>query len=121
MVRGEMVRVREYTYIEAAKAIGVPTLLIFMRHALPNVWRMILVSFLFGLASTIMMESTLSFLGAGLPPETVSWGKLLSKFSMINWWKSVFPGTVIFLTILSFHTLAKELGRGHNIKRNKML
>lgn len=108
LVRAEMIKIREYTYVEAAKAIGLSNFWIFMRHALPNVYKMIAIYFAFGLASTIMMESTLSFLGAGIPADTVSWGKMLSKFSMLDWWKSVIPGAAIILTVLAFHRLGER-------------
>lgn len=116
LVRAEMIRIREYTYVEAARAIGLSNFWVFVKHALPNVYKMIAIYFAFGLASTIIMESTLSFIGAGIPPDTMSWGKMLSKFSMLDWWKSVIPGAAIIITVLSFHRLGESVNYRNRIR-----
>lgn len=116
LVRSEMIRIREYTYVEAARAIGLSNFWVFVKHALPNVYKMIAIYFAFGLASTIIMESTLSFIGAGIPPDTVSWGKMLSKFSMLDWWKSVIPGAAIIVTVLAFHRLGESVNHRNRLR-----
>ncbi|MFA0961246.1 ABC transporter permease [Roseivirga sp. BDSF3-8] len=116
LVRGQMLRIRRQEYIEAAYALGISRRKIWLRHALPNSAAVVLVDFTFGVAAILMAESTLSFLGVGLPPEVTSWGKLLSniKYDAAAWWLVVFPGLTIFLTILSIHTLGDAVRKKIN-------
>lgn len=111
LIRGQMLSIRSQEYIEAAYALGLGRKAIWFRHALPNSASVILVDFTFGVAAILMAESTLSFLGVGLPPGVISWGKLLSniKYDATAWWLVVFPGLAIFITILSMHTLGDAI------------
>lgn len=110
-VRAEMLKVRQQTYIEAAKALGLPSWRIMFRHALPNALSPVLILIAFGIARAILSEATLSFLGIGLGPEDVTWGRLLSEArSNFNaWWLALFPGMAIFLTVMVFNLLGERL------------
>jgi peptide/nickel transport system permease protein len=111
VVRAEIMRLRSTEFIIAAEALGLTPAKIILRHALPNCMIPVLVYLSFGTASAIMVESGLSFLGIGLPPETVSWGTLLAegKENFSAWWLVVFPGAMIFLTVWSLNSLADRL------------
>lgn len=110
-VRAEMLKVRQQTYIEAAKALGLPPWRIIIRHALPNALNPVLILIAFGIARAILSEATLSFLGIGLGPDEVTWGKLLSEArSNFNaWWLAIFPGLAIFITVMVFNLLGERL------------
>ena len=109
LVRAEMLRIREMPYIEAVRAAGVPGYRILLRHALPNTWRPALAVFPLSVASLIALETTLSFLGVGLPPEVPSWGRLLATFAFdpTAWWLLVYPATVLFATSLALRQLSQ--------------
>ena len=106
--RIEMMRVKEEDFIMAARAEGVNTFQLILHHALPNIIGPLLVVIAFSLSSIILIESSLSFLGIGLPLKEVTWGKLLAEArkSSSAWWLAVFPGLAIFALIYSFNTLA---------------
>ena len=110
-VRGELLRVRRLPYIDAAQVLGFSSRRIILRHALPNALTPVLITIAFGMAGAILAESALSFLGIGVGPEEVTWGKLLSKgrshFSY--WWLTVFPGLAIFLTVTIFNLIGDGL------------
>lgn len=110
-VRAEMLKVRQQTYIEAAKALGLPPWRIIVRHALPNALNPVLILIAFGIARAILSEATLSFLGIGLGPDEVTWGRLLSEArSNFNaWWLAIFPGIAIFVTVMTFNLLGERL------------
>lgn len=112
LVRAELLRVRSLDYIEAARVLGYSSWRIFFRHALPNSLGPVWVTLAFGMAGAILVEASLSFLGIGLPVETVTWGSLMRQISGSNirpWWLAVFPGTAIFLTVASFNLLGEAL------------
>lgn len=110
-VRAEMLKVRQQTYIEAARALGLPPWRIILRHALPNALNPVLILIAFGVARAILSEATLSFLGIGLGPDQVTWGRLLSEArSNFNaWWLAIFPGLAIFITVMTFNLLGERL------------
>lgn len=109
-IRAELLRVRSLEYIESAYALGFSEMRTLMRHAIPNALSPVLISIAFGIASAILIESTLSFLGIGVPPETMTWGSLLSaaRINPSAWWLAIFPGFAIFLTV----TLCNLIGEG---------
>lgn len=112
LVRAELLRVRSLDYIEAARVLGYSPWRIFFRHALPNSLGPVWVTLAFGMAGAILVEASLSFLGVGLPVETVTWGSLMRQISGSNirpWWLAVFPGTAIFLTVASFNLMGEAL------------
>ena len=111
LVRAEFLRIINLDYMEAARSLGFSERRLILRHALPNGITPVLVTLSFGIASAIMVESSLSFLSIGVGPDTVSWGTLLRKgrSNFDIWWLTVFPGLLIFLTVLSFNLLGERL------------
>lgn len=107
-VRGELLKIRELPYIQAAQLSGLSHFRILVRHALPNALAPVLVAFAFGMAGAILLEAFLSFLGLGLSADQVSWGSLLqqSRNKAAAWWLAIFPGLAIFFTVLSLNLLA---------------
>ncbi len=112
-VRAELLRIRRLEYIEAARVLGYREGRILLRHALPNALGPVWVSLAFGIAGAVLAEAYLSFLGIGLPPNTVSWGSLLRQARDLAgaWWLAVFPGLAIFTTVLIFNILGEALTR----------
>jgi peptide/nickel transport system permease protein len=107
LVRAEMLTVRELDYVTACRSLGFRNFRIIFRHALPNAIAPALVALAFGIASAVLVESSLSFLNIGVPPETVSWGAMLAsgKEYFNAWWLVVFPGSAIFLLVMAFNML----------------
>jgi peptide/nickel transport system permease protein len=107
--RGEMLRVRNLQYVEAAQALGYSSWRIIRKHALPNALTPILIVIAFAMAGAILAESTLSFLGLG--SGDVTWGTLLSKGRnyLSYWWLTVLPGLAIFLTVTFFNLIGDGL------------
>lgn len=110
-IRAELLKVRSLEYIEAAQALGYPQWRILMRHAIPNALTPVLISVSFGIASAILLESGLSFLGIGVPPEQVTWGSMLSAARGYPqaWWMAIFPGFAIFITVTIFNLIGDAL------------
>jgi peptide/nickel transport system permease protein len=110
-IRGELLRVRSLEYIEAAHALGFSEFRTIFRHAIPNALSPVLIAIAFGIASAILIESTLSFLGIGVPAETMTWGSLLSsaRQSSSAWWLAVFPGFAIFITVTIYNLVGEGL------------
>jgi len=112
LVRGQVLAVKERDYILAAKTSGQHDLRIMLVHVLPNIISPIIVQATFGLASVIIAESSLSFLGLGVPPGTPSWGAMLSEGKQVLLdapHVSIFPGLAIMLLVLSFNFLGDGL------------
>jgi peptide/nickel transport system permease protein len=111
LTRGEFLRIREMDFVTAARAMGAGQIRIMMRHIFRNALAPVLVPITFGIASAILIESALSFLGFGAPPPNPSWGGLLeagrSNFQM--WWLIAFPGAAIFLTVLAYNLIGEGL------------
>ena len=110
-VRAEFLRLREQDYVQAAVACGLPLHSILFRHMLPNGVAPILVAASFGIASAILAEAMLSFLGLGLVDDP-SWGQMLNqavRSSTFNWWMAVFPGGAIFLTVFAYNLIGEAL------------
>ncbi|HEX9162807.1 MAG TPA: ABC transporter permease [Thermoanaerobaculia bacterium] len=111
-VRAEFLRIRELDYAQAARASGARDPRIIFRHLLPNALAPVIVSASFGVASAILIESALSFLGFGVALPTSSWGSILAvaqEFVSYAWWLVVFPGTAIFLTVAAFNLIGDRL------------
>jgi peptide/nickel transport system permease protein len=112
IVRGQVLSLREKEFIEAARAQGAGSLRIMMRELLPNLVAPIIVYTTLIIPNNILFEAALSFLGAGVPPETPSWGQMLDDATAVYtvaWWTMVFPGLFLFLTTLSFNLLGDGL------------
>jgi peptide/nickel transport system permease protein len=108
--RAEFLRLRNQDFVQAAKAVGLPLRSVLFKHMLPNGVTPVLVDASFAIAAAILFEAALSFLGLG-PEEQASWGRLLSdatgRSGQFNWWLAIFPGVIIFLTVLSYNMLGE--------------
>jgi peptide/nickel transport system permease protein len=112
LVRGSVLSIKEKEYVEACRALGVRDPWILFRHVLPNCLAPIIVTTTLGIATSIIVEATLSFLGLGTQPPTPSWGwdlKANVAFIQSNLWLSVFPGLAIFVTVLGFNLFGDGL------------
>lgn len=110
--RAEFMKLRSLDFVQGARAAGLPLRSVLFRHALPNGVTPVLVDTSFAVAGAILAEATLSFLGLG-PDNQASWGKLLSSALATTgtfiWWLAVFPGLIIFLTVLAYNVLGGSL------------
>jgi oligopeptide transport system permease protein len=114
VVRGEVLALRERTFVEAARALGSTPWRIVTREILPNVIAPILITLTFRIPAVIVSESTLSFLGLGLQPPASSWGVLAAEgWSAMAFYPHliVWPAAAIFVTVLGFNLLADALRR----------
>src|SRR5712691_667272 len=112
LVRGSVLSIKEKEYIEACRALGVRDPWVLVRHVLPNCLAPIIVTTTLGIATSIIVEATLSFLGLGTQPPTPSWGwdlKANVSFIQDNLWLSLFPGLAIFITVLGFNLFGDGL------------
>jgi peptide/nickel transport system permease protein len=112
LVRGSVLSIKEKEYIEACRALGQRDPTILWRHVLPNCLAPIIVTTTLGIATSIIVEATLSFLGLGTQPPTPSWGwdlKANIAFIQANAWLSLFPGLAIFITVLGFNLFGDGL------------
>ena len=111
LTRAEFLRIRNLEYIQAARSLGYNEYTIMFKHALPNGMAPALVSIAFGIASAILVESSLSFLGIGVPSDVVTWGSLVNdgreKFSA--WWLVIYPGLAIFITVTVYNLIGEGL------------
>ena len=110
-VRAEFLRLRRQDFVQAAIACGLPLRSVLFRHMLPNGVAPVLVAASFGVASAILAEAVLSFLGLGLVDEP-SWGQMLNQAvqaAVFNWWMAVFPGGAIFLTVFAYNLVGESL------------
>lgn len=111
--RAEMLHVRHSDYIRSAETFGLSEFRLLFRHALPNSLGPVPSLVAFGIAGAVLAESTLSFLGIGIPPEVFTWGKLLAqgRSNPSAWWVTLLPGLLIFSTVTCFHLLGEDLQR----------
>lgn len=113
IARGQTMLQREKEFIEAARALGQKTPAILLTGILPNILSPLVIIASFNVASVILSEAALSFLGLGVPPTTPTWGGMLadSRDQLLagRWWLAVFPGVAIMLTVLSFNLLGDWL------------
>lgn len=109
-VRAEFLKLRQQDFVQAAVACGLPLRSVLFRHMLPNGISPVLVNASFGVASAILTESTLSFLGLGLVEEP-SWGQMLNQSLQGNfhWWIAVYPFMAIFLTVFAYNLVGESL------------
>jgi peptide/nickel transport system permease protein len=110
-IRGEFLRLRNQDFVHAARASGLKLRSVIFRHMLPNGITPVLVSASFGVASAILLESTLSFLGMGLVEEP-SWGGMLEQARSAGrfiWWLALYPGMAIFLTVFAYNLIGESM------------
>ena len=112
LIRGEIFSVRERDYVMASRSVGCTTWRILIRHVLPNVSSIVIVSAVFNVAGAIIAEAGLSYLGVGIGPPLPSWGNMmqgsLGNFSNAPW-LVIAPGIFIFLTTLSIYLIGDGL------------
>jgi peptide/nickel transport system permease protein len=111
-VRAEFFKLRGLDFVVASRALGASNNRLIFLHMLPNAMAPVLVSAVFGVAGAILTESSLSFLGFGVPPPTPSWGDILSQsrdYIEFAWWLTTFPGLAIFLSITAYNLVGEGL------------
>jgi len=114
IVRGQILTLREQEYMEACEALGISDFKRIFRHLLPNVLAYVIVYATMGMASAILVETSLSFLGMGIAPPTPTWGNMINEarnlLVIINkWWIWVPPSICIFVTVMCFNLLGDGL------------
>jgi peptide/nickel transport system permease protein len=113
IARAQTLSQRETEYVEAARALGARNVSVIFKSILPNILAPLIVIASFNVASVILSEASLSFLGLGVPPTTPTWGGMLaeSREQLLagRWWLAVFPGVAIALTVLAFNILGDWL------------
>jgi peptide/nickel transport system permease protein len=112
IVRGAAMVTRQQPYVESARAIGARDHLILRRYIFANSLSPLIVQCTFVIAFAIISEASLSYLGAGVPPETPTWGNMIQNGQRLitrSWWLSVFPGVLLVLTVLSLNLLGDGL------------
>jgi peptide/nickel transport system permease protein len=112
LVRAQFLSLREKEFVEAARGLGAPPLRQVLRHILPNAMGPVIVAGTIDVAAAIIAESSLSFLGLGFPPDIPTWGRILfdakDNLDFAPHW-ALFPGTAIFLTVLSINYIGDGL------------
>jgi len=112
VVRGETLATRELEYIEAARAVGASNRHIMLREILPNIMSPLIVVATTRMATIIILEASLSFLGLGMQPPLASWGSMVAdgrSFLSDAWWVSTFPGIAIFLLVLAINLASQGM------------
>ena len=111
-VRAEVLTLKEMDFVARARVAGASNLRIIFRHILPNVFNTIIVLATLQVGNVILLEASLSFLGAGIPPPDPAWGVMVAEgrdFIVTSWWLSVIPGLAIMFTVLSMNLLGDWL------------
>ncbi len=114
LIRGQVLKVREYDFIQAARALGAGDLRILFLHILPNAIQPLIVQASLGMAGAVLSEAALSFLGLGVPPPTPSWGVMIEEARDLTVLQIaphilIFPGVAIVLTVLAFNFIGDGL------------
>jgi len=112
VARGQALSLRTREFVDAARALGASNTRIIVRHIVPNLFQSAVVIGTFAMASAIISEASLSFLGLGVPPEIPTWGSMLADgrtYISTSWWLALFPGLCIFFTVLGINLLGDGL------------
>ena len=120
LARGQVLAARSEDWVEAARAVGNPPGRILLRHIFPNILPPVMVQATLAIASAIIAEASLSFLGLGQQPPAPSWGSMLNtaqRFLTQAPWMAIFPGLAIFLTVLAFNLFGDGLRDALDPKR----
>lgn len=123
LIRSEVLSVKERDFVKLARIAGASDWRIMIAHILPNVLNSVVVLLTLQLGFVIILEATLSFLGAGIPPPTPTWGQMVASgrdYLEIAWWMSIFPGLAIAVVVLSFNLLGDWL-RDHTDPRLRQI
>lgn len=121
LTRGQVLTVKTEDYVEAARAVGNKELRIAFRHVLPNVMPPLLVQASLAIATAIIAEASLSFLGLGQQPPSPSWGSMLNtaqRFLTQAPWMAIWPGLAIFMVVLGFNLLGDGLRDAFDPRQN---
>ena len=117
MARGETLKIKHMEYVDLARTAGVSSMGILVRHVLPKIMSVLVVVATLQVGTVILLESSLSFLGVGVPPPTPSWGTMIAdgrSYLATAWWLSLFPGLAILAVVLSVNVLGDALAdRAH--------
>jgi len=112
VIRGEVLSLRERDFVAQARIAGASSTRIILVHLFPNVTNTLIVLLSLQVGWVIIVEASLSFLGAGIPPPTPTWGSMIAEgrdYIASAWWVSFFPGLAILATVLSFNLLGDWL------------
>ncbi|MGI6695423.1 MAG: oligopeptide ABC transporter permease [Christensenellales bacterium] len=114
IVRGQILTLREQEYMEACEALGISDFKRIFKHLLPNVLAYVIVYATLGMASVILTETSLSFLGLGVSPPTPTWGNMMQEARNLmaikdKWWYWIPPGMAIFISVMCFNLLGDGL------------
>lgn len=114
LIRGQVLKVREYDFVQAARALGASDLRILFLHILPNAVQPLIVQASLGMAGAVLAEASLSFLGLGVPPPAPSWGVMIEEARDLSTLQAaphalIFPGIAIALTVLAFNFIGDGL------------
>ena len=122
LVRGQVLRAREFEYVTAARALGAGTLRILSKHVLPSAWPPLLVQATLGMAGAILSEAALSFLGLGVQPPTPSWGTMINggRVHLLDApHLTIFPGVFLAIVVLGFNFLGDGLRDSIDPRRSR--
>jgi peptide/nickel transport system permease protein len=114
LIRGQVLKVREYDFVQAARALGASDIRILVVHILPNAIQPLIVQASLGMAGAVLSEASLSFLGLGVPPPAPSWGVMIEEARDLSTLQAaphalIFPGIAIALTVLAFNFIGDGL------------
>ena len=114
LIRGQVLKVREYDFVQAARALGAGDVRILLVHILPNAIQPLIVQASLGMAGAVLSEASLSFLGLGVPPPAPSWGVMIEEARDLSTLQAaphalIFPGIAIALTVLAFNFIGDGL------------
>ncbi|MGB4811824.1 MAG: ABC transporter permease [Methylophilaceae bacterium] len=122
LVRAEFLSLHNREFILAAQTLGAKDARLIFKHLLPNSLTPIIVSSILGIASAVLLESGLSFLGLGVQAPQASWGNILTdgkEYIQFAWWLSLFPGLAILITVLGYNLLGDGLRDAYNPRSNQ--
>lgn len=122
LVRAEFLSLRNREFVLAAQTLGAKDIRLIFKHLLPNSLTPIIVSSILGIASAVLLESGLSFLGLGVQAPQASWGNILTdgkEYIQFAWWLSLFPGCAILITVLGYNLLGDGLRDAYNPRSSK--
>lgn len=122
LVRAEFLSLRHREFVLAAQTLGAKDARLIFTHLLPNSLTPIIVSSILGIASAVLVESGLSFLGLGVQAPQASWGNILTdgkEYIQFAWWLSLFPGLAILMTVLGYNLLGDGLRDAYNPRTSK--
>lgn len=118
VIRGEFLKRKNFDYVLASRIFGASHLRLIITHILPNAMAPVIVMAAFGVASAVLFESALSFLGIGVQPPEPSWGQILNAsqtYMDFAWWMTFFPGFFIFLVVLSYNIIGDNIRKSFNL------